>query len=462
MTPIRPSEAAYTLSRSRSRVRGGMRLIYGAAVAVVALAVAGCSGGLPSIDKINPFKEKKAPLPGKRISIMPQSDRVGGGELATASTPVTLPAPVLNTNWTQPGGTPNNAPGHLSASAGPRRAWSSDAGKGTSSKGRLTAAPVVYGGRVFTLDAAGRVSSFNASSGGAQWRKSLVPEKETGFEGYGGGLAVDNGRLYVSTGFGSVVALDPANGKQLWEKKLGIPVRASPTAVGDRVFVISKGGKFFCLSGVDGSELWQFPGLPEVTSLSYSPSPAVDGDVVTVPYPSGDVVALSVSDGTPLWQENLAKTRTTTSFAGMSDAAAPAMVGGVTYAIGHGGKFVATQQASGERLWGLDVAGVQRPWVAGDTVFVVDTRGQLIAVDRKAGTVRWTTQLPGAKVWAGPVLAGGKLWLTSSAGQLVGVNATAGTIATKLNVGNKVYVPPVVAEGRLYVLTDTAKLMAFR
>jgi len=424
--------------------------------------VAGCSGGLPKLDQLNPFKEKKKPLAGKRIAILPQSDRVGGAELATGSVPVVLPTAVINTNWTQPGGTSNNAPGHLSAGSKLRRIWSIDAGTGSGAKGRLTASPVVYGGRVFTLDATSRVASFNASTGASQWRRALVPEKETGPEGYGGGLAIDNGRLYVSTGFGSVYALDPANGKPVWEKKLGVPVRASPTAVGDRVFVIAKDGVFFCLSGVDGSELWQFRGLPQVTSLSYSPSPAVDGDVVTVPYPNGDVIALNVSDGTVLWQENLAKSRTTTSFAAMSDAAAPAMAGGIAYSIGHGGRFVATQQATGERVWALDIGGVQRPWVAGDSVFVVDTRGQLVAVERNTGAVRWTTQLPGAKVWSGPVLAGGVLWLTSNKGQLVGVDGTTGKTATKINIGSKVYVAPVVADNRLYVLTDTAQLVALR
>ncbi|MFT5509385.1 MAG: outer membrane protein assembly factor BamB [Hyphomicrobiaceae bacterium] len=462
MTPLRANSYIAERGQILGRERQAIRLASSLSLALSVLVVAGCSGGLPSIDKLNPFKEKVVPLAGKRVSIMPQSDRVGGGELAAATSPITLPAQMVNANWTQAGGTPNNAPGHLAASATLRRSWSIDAGKGSSSKGRLTAAPIVYGGRIYTLDAASQVSSFNAASGGSQWRKSLVPEKETGYEGYGGGLAIDNGRLYVSTGFGSVVALDPGSGKQIWEKKLGVPVRAAPTAVGDRVFVISKGGVFFCLSGVDGSELWQFRGLPEVTSLSYSPSPAVDGDVVTVPYPNGDIVALSVADGTPIWQENLAKTRTTTSFAAMSDAAAPAMSGGVTYSIGHGGRFVATQQASGERVWALDIGGVQRPWVAGDSVFVVDTRGQLVAVERTTGKIRWTTQLAGSKVWSGPVLAGGMLWLTSNKGQLVSVDATAGRVASKINLGGKVYVPPVVADGRLYVLTDAAKLVAFR
>lgn len=436
------------------------------AVMLGALLLGGCTSGglpsLPSMDSLNPFKEEQKPLPGKRISILPESDRVGGAELATGSLPAALPPAMVNANWTQPGGTPNAAPGHLAAPASPKAAWSADAGQGSNSVGRLTAAPIVYSGTVYTLDAASRVSAFNAATGASRWRRSLVPEKERGPEGYGGGLAIDNGRLFVTTGFGSVVALDPASGKTIWEKKIGVSLRAAPAAIADRVFVITKKGAFLCLSATDGSELWQFNGLPQVTSLSYSPSPAVDGDVVTVPYPNGDIVALSVADGTPLWQETLAKTRTTTSFAAMSDAAAPAMSNGVTYAIGHGGRFVATQQATGERLWALDIGSIQRPSVAGDSVFVVDTRGQVVAVDRNAGAVRWATQLPGARVWSGPVLAGGRLWLASNKGQFVGVDALTGTVAVKSSVGEPVYVPPVVAEGRIFLLTDSGKLMAFQ
>lgn len=462
MTPLSQNDLSGAAAAFLRTQRKAIAVLAGI---VVAGLMGGCAGGLPSLpsmDKLNPFAEKVQPLPGERISIMPESDRVGGGELAAATTPFSLPAAMVNSNWTQSGGTPNSAPGHLAAAASPKRIWSGDAGAGTGSGGRLTSSPIVYEGRIYTLDAASRVTSFNAASGGMQWRKSLAPEKKTGTEGYGGGLAVDNGRLYVATGFGTILALDPASGKQIWEKQLGIPVRASPTAVGDRVFLITKGGVVYCLSGVDGSELWQYRGIPEVTSLSSSPSAAVDGDVVTVPFPSGDVVALNVADGTPRWQESLAKTRTTTSFAAMSDAAAPAMMDGIAYSIGHGGRFVATQQSSGERVWALDIGGIQRPWVAGDSVFVVDTRGQLVAVDRMSGGVRWTAQMPGSKIWSGPVLAGGLLWLASNKGQLVGAEATTGKITTTINVGDKVYVAPVVADGRLYVLTDSAKLIAFR
>src|SRR5690606_19623123 len=113
----------------------------------------------------------------------------------------------------------------------------------------------------------------------------LVPENERGEGGYGGGLAIDNGRLYAATGFGTVVALDPVSGKKLWDKNIGVPIRASPTAVDDKVFVLTTEGHVFALASFDGGELWTFRGVPERTSIISSPSPEVEGGVVVVPYP---------------------------------------------------------------------------------------------------------------------------------------------------------------------------------
>jgi outer membrane protein assembly factor BamB len=435
------------------------------AAGMVVLGLTGCSDSMPSLPKIsdlNPFAEKQVPLPGTRIPVLPAQDKMGGAELATADKPAILPPPHVNDNWTQPGGAPNNAPGHLALpSSSVRQVWSADAGTGSNSSGRLTAAPVVYDGRVYTLDAAATVAAFATSGGSSLWRVSLAPEKEKGAEGYGGGLAVDGGRLYVATGFGTVVALDPRSGQKLWEKKLGVPVRASPTAADDKVFVVASEATVFALAGSDGSELWNYRGLPEKTSIISNPSPAVDGGVVVVPYPSGDLVALKAADGTPIWTESLAKTRSVSSMASLSDAARPAIDGGTVYAVGHAGRLIATQARTGERLWSLSVPGTQTPWVAGDYLFVVDTSGQLMAITRREGKLLWTAKLPGSGVtWSGPTLAGGMVWLTSNKGQLVSVEPQTGRIASQQDLGTPVYIAPVVAGGRMYVLTDKARLIA--
>ena len=108
----------------------------------------------------------------------------------------------------------------------------------------------------------------------------------------------------------------------------------------------------------------------------------------------------------------------------------------------------------------MNVPGIQTPWVAGESVFVVDTGGQLMAITRRDGKVQWTSQLPNATTWSGPVLAGGRLWLTSNKGHLVSVDATTGKIASTLDLGQPVYIAPVVAGAHMYVLTDKAKLIA--
>jgi len=439
------------------------------------LLLAGCSGGLPSLPKVsdlNPFKEVQQPLPGRRIPVMQTNDQKAIGELAPADAPIALPVQVANESWAQPGGSPNNAPGHLAFSGGLNRAWSADIGAGSSSSGRITAPPIVFQGRVFALDASGNVTAFNLGGGSAVWRASLVPEQEqqaAGFfewsssakGGFGGGLAADNGRLYGVSGFGQVAAIDPATGKKLWEKNIGTPVRAAPTAVGDRLYIVTIEGRFYCLSGSDGAELWVARGIPQRASRVLNVSPAVENGVVIVPYPSGDLMALGVNDGQPRWSESLARARRTSQLASLSDAARPAIDNGTVFAVGHAGRMIATDVTSGERLWSVDVPGIQTPWVAGDTVFVASTEGQLLAVSRSDGKIRWTAKLPGSRNWAGPTLAGGKLWLVSDQGLLVGVEAVTGRVVTQQSVGSKGYIPPVVAQGRMFVLTDNANLVAF-
>jgi outer membrane protein assembly factor BamB len=439
---------------------GGARIgpALGGSLLLLGLALSGCGDSMPRLQDLNPFAEKELPLPGKRVSVIQQENIAS--DLSAASGPISLPQPRTNDAWSQPGGLANNAPGHLALSGSLKSAWTASVGTGSSFYGKLTASPIVYEGRVFALDAAGKVTAVNASSGAVAWQASTTPANEKDWEGFGGGLAADGGRIYAATGFGYVLALDAKSGKRLWEKNLGSPVRASPTAADERVFVAAKEGQVFCLSGSDGTELWTFRGLPERASMLLNSSPAVDGDTVVVPYPTGDVVALRVSNGQPLWSETLARTRTGSALGAMSDAARPVIAGGVVYAVGHAGRMVATQQKTGERLWSLTIASIQQPYVAGASVFVVDTSGQLMAVTRNDGKIQWATKLPGGGAWSGPVLAGNRLWLASAKGQLVGVDAASGKVATTHDLGTPVFIAPVVAGGRMFVLTDNARLLA--
>lgn len=449
-----------TRERASLRVTSSLRVTL---VVVAGAALAGCSDSLPSLPKLtdlNPFAEKQTPLPGKRVPIMAEGNKIGG-DLAAADKPIALPPPITNDSWSQPGGTATNAPGHLNLNPTVKVAWTASAGTGSSKYGKLSASPIVYDGKVYTLDAAGTVTAFSGG-GSIAWRYSVKPETEKNAEkGFGGGLAADGGRLYVGTGYGTVVALDAKSGKKFWEHSVGVPIRSSPSAAGDRVFVVTTDGVLYCLSGADGSEVWTFKGVPERASLVNNASPAIDGDTVVAPFSSGDVVALKVSTGQVLWTESLARTRSASSLASMSDAARPVVDGGTVFAVGHAGRMIATSARTGERQWAITVPSLQQPWVVAETIFVVDTQGQMLAVTRRDGKVQWTMKLPGqSSQWSGPVLAGGKLWAVSSKGTLVGVEAQTGKVSGTLELGAEVNIAPVVAGGRMYILADSAKLIA--
>lgn len=132
----------------------------------------------------------KVQVKGERVSVLPTSAAVEV-DPKLKNDPVVLPKPVVNTDWPQPGGYADNVMHHLSASGKLNADWGSGIGSGSSSDARLTASPVVSGGKIFVLDAQVNVSAYDAKSGDRLWRVDLTPEDEDSDEGFGGGVAVD-------------------------------------------------------------------------------------------------------------------------------------------------------------------------------------------------------------------------------------------------------------------------------
>ena len=435
----------------------GGRLLSAGLVAAIALSVAACSGPLANIR--NPFREKEEILPGERIPVITDPG-LTNVDPAAAGKPIQLPPPQANASWTEPGGTPSNNLGHLVLNDAVQKVWSADAGTGSSSSGRLSAVPLVADGKVFTLDAGGTVAAFSSASGAKLWTASVTPENEKSREGFGGGLALDGGHLYATTGYGTVVGIDPGNGAILWTTRIGKPIRSWPTAAGGKIYFVSTDNVLYALSGSDGQQLWTARGLPQPATLLSNVSPAVSSGIVVAPFPAGDIAAYEAGSGKPAWSDSLTRSTETTAAGILGDPARPVIDHGMVFAVSHGGKMIAASEASGERLWSRNLASTQMPWVAGDTVYVVDLGGKLLALARTDGKVRWATDLPGSTRWSGPVLAGGKLWLISGDGVLVGADARSGQIVSNLDLGTPVFVSPVVAGGRMYILADNAELIA--
>jgi outer membrane protein assembly factor BamB len=289
---------------------------------------------------------------------------------------------------------------------------------------------------------------------------------------FGGGLAYGNGRIYATNGLGFVAALDASNGGQIWQVRPGGPLRGSPTVAGDALYVMSQDNQIYSLKVEDGSTNWSQAAALEIAGVFGVASPAFAQGTIVAGFSSGELNAYRYENGRIVWQDALARTSIRTSVSSLSDIDAdPVIDSGQVIAIGQGGRMVALELITGQRMWELNLAGIATPWVAGDWIFVVTSDAKLMAIARATGKVRWITQLPqfrnekkksGPISYTGPILAGNRLIVASAEGAMIFADPATGAVQGQTNVGDSVSLPPVVAANALYVLDDRGRLHAFR
>lgn len=444
------------------KLRRGVTLAF---AAVLVMAVGGCDSFKSLFSGSN-----KTPLPGTRISVLNLEHNLKPDPQLNALK-IAVPRPYDNNAWPDAGGYPDHAMYHLALGDDLEEAWKANAGEGANRYGRVVAEPVLADGRIFTMDADDLVSAFDAKSGSRLWRFDPQPKDEDATT-YGGGVAAAGNRVYVGSGYGEVIALDAATGKEIWRVKLGAPVHSPPTVADDRVFAVTVENELDVLSAADGRKLWSHNGLPEPAGLAGGASPAVAGDLVVVPYSSGELYALRVENGRPLWSDSLAAAQPVGALSSLADIrGAPVIDRDRVFAISHSGLMVAIDLRTGDRVWEQDIGGVHAPWVAGDFIYVLSADNELICLTRADGRVRWARELPQweneAKksdpiFWSGPVLAGDRLIVISSEGEAFSVSPYSGDPLGKADFPDGVFINPVVADKTLYVLTDEADLIAMR
>jgi outer membrane protein assembly factor BamB len=424
------------------------------------LALAGCE----TLTDI--FATDKPPIPGKREAVVGTTRSLQPD--VSDKRPVTVPPVVQNADWAQSGGVPIHAMQNVAVSS-LNRAWRRSIGEGGGYRAKITATPVIAGGRVFTMDSNGSVSAFDAATGDRHWNTDTQAD-ENRSTNVGGGLAVVGPVVYASTGRAEVLALNAATGKITWRSPLDSPARSAPTVVENRLFVTTLDERILALAIQDGKLLWSYQATAAATSVLGEPAPAYADGFVVGGFGSGDLVALRVESGSLAWSDNLAAARGVSSLADLSAIRAlPVIVDNVVYAVGVGGLMVAIDLRSGRRLWEREIAGQYTPWVAGDWIFVLNRDQLLVCLDRSDGHVRWTSQLPQYEepekqrdpiYWIGPLLGSGVLYLAGSTKKVIAVNPTSGDIVGEHDLPDKASVSPVAAMGKLFIVTDDGSLTA--
>ena len=274
------------------------------------------------------------------------------------------------------------------------------------------ATPAVDGGRVFTLGAAGILSSWDAASGALLWRNDYSAAVQvTGlFCGTSASPIVSGGTLIVQVGSdaggGRVLALDPATGGEIWVWRGVGPGYASPIVVeieGQRQVVTLTESSIVGLDAVNGGLLWSVPFTDEWHENIVTP--VWTGEHLVVSGPRRGTHAFAVRREGAEWQAAPAWSNARVTMYMSS----PVLAAGTLY--GHSstrsGQFVALDAQTGAVRWaseGREGDHVSVLLAGGDLLLLTSDAELLVAAaDAAAFAVARQYEVADGATWAMPV-----------------------------------------------------------
>jgi outer membrane protein assembly factor BamB len=404
-------------------------------------------------------------LTGERIAVLDYRHSLQPDPLRAQET-LALPAPQLNRDFLYETSLQTIGADQLGV-RGLEEQESASVGEGYGWKTPVVPQPVVAGELIYAMDARGHLSAHRLKDlGEVVWRSdAAVREDEP--EMAGGGLSVKGERLFVTTGYGDILALNAADGTLLWHKKNGIPFRAPATPGETLVFVVSIDNKLHAYDMERGRLMWTHQGIRETALYLGSMTPAVQNGIVVVGYASGELVALRAEDGFVLWSDTLVIPRRTSASANLNGIdATPLMRDGVVYALSNNGLMTANRISTGRGLWDMELSGYQTPWIAQDYLIVLTSGGQLVAVNRGDKSIKWVTDLRREEEdtlphYTAPMVINGAVLLVNNRGEARLFDLNSGVPLQEVGVDKGVLTTPVVAQGALYLLNNEARLTRY-
>jgi len=384
-----------------------------------------------------------------------------------------LPSPQPVPAWTHQGGNAQHIAAHAELPSELTLSWSRRIGAGDGKRHQISAAPVAQGGQVYTLDSQSMVTALD-ETGTILWQRELGKSFDALKDASGGGLAVGGTQLFVTTGFGTVVALDTASGAELWTQDLASYGGASPTVYDDLLYIAARDGAAWAIDTSNGRIKWQVAGPTVAASHTGGPGPAVSDKYAVFPFGTGDVLASFRKGGLRSWSSGLSGARLGLASTQVRDLTGqPVIEGSSVYLASSAGRMAAVDLNTGLRIWTAKQGSQGHILVAGGAVFAVSDAGNLIRLSKDDGALIWSTPLPKftkksvksrAKIHAhyGPILAGGRLILASSDGLIRQFNPADGTLITTVDLPSGAASAPIVVNGTLYVLNTKGDLLAFR
>ena len=165
------------------------------------------------------------------------------------------------------------------------------------------------------MDAQAEVGTHDARTGAEVWRVNMRPnDNKRDREGFGGGLAFANGKIYMTSGFRLVAQIPSAATVGFgWRTRTEQPIHGAPTVRRSDRGCCARQRNAAAFDAATGASGWTYQALSRSARILASASPAVSGDTVVAAFGSGELVALRTANGNDLWNVALSRASRTSA-----------------------------------------------------------------------------------------------------------------------------------------------------
>jgi outer membrane protein assembly factor BamB len=297
--------------------------------------------------------------------------------------------------------------------------------------------------------------------------------------GWAGG-AVFDGKLFVASMKGKIIAIDAASGTILGKSiqltattsgglsclpsscggksSSAVIIYASPAVQGTIVYVGGTDGKIYAYSFVDNA-------LREDPEWLYPRQGIMNGAIIGGIVVTNDRVYFATSDGTVYALDANGLYKEWTYKIDSKIWSAPVVDGNILYIGGLNKKLYALNATDGTKLWEYETGGAisSPPIVYDSKVYIGDYDRHFYALDTTSGKLVW--EFPTADkdennpqnwFWAKPLVLNGIIYASCLDGNVYALDASNGNLIHKYVLGDSISSSPVIMGNSIIVATTLA------
>ncbi|MDC8832703.1 outer membrane protein assembly factor BamB [Alteromonas sp. chi3] len=338
--------------------------------------------------------------------------------------------------------------------------------------------PAYADNTIYAAERHGKVVALEPDSGDVKWQRNFaIFRNESFFDGIANiwrsgtsakisAMAAGYDKVFVGSENGKLLALDGQTGETVWEASVAGEILAPP-AMDEGILVVNTGaGVLFGFDAQTGEQLWRSETDVPPLSLRGISAPAASNGGTLIGTPTGKLQVNILTTGIPAWETAITAPSGATELERIIDVdSSPVLYGSTVYIVSYDGTLAALELRSGRILWKREYGSYRDLAVTSERIYVVDTRSNVFALDRRNGIEIWSQGGLRQRHLTAPVVMGEHVVVGDRWGLLHWLNTEDGTLAARYDLGGDdedeaIYAAPIKVDDMIVTITRDGDIAA--